>query len=163
MKVRNRRRVIDRRRSLNLPSTPMLSTQEQNAHNVIEEDEDEAVSKVFYNVSYVLYSVSPCHVMPCTVFSCTVLSHPTLPFVIFITFLTPYRITFYFIAFYFFFRSWRWFSVEPELRLFWKVRNNQQITHYLIINQIVNFSINIFILSCIYLFFEIIQSFIPFL
>jgi hypothetical protein len=56
VKVRNRRRVIDRRRSLNLPSTPMLSTQEQNAHYVIEEDEDEAVSKVFYNVSYVLNS-----------------------------------------------------------------------------------------------------------
>jgi hypothetical protein len=56
VKVRNRRRVIDRRRSLNLPSTPMLSTQEQKAHNVIEEDEDEAVSKVFYNVSYTPYS-----------------------------------------------------------------------------------------------------------
>ena len=76
--MRNRRRVIDRRRSLNLPSTPMLSTQEQNAHNVIEEDEDEAVSKVFYNVSYALYYTMSCTVLSCSVFSCTDMPYPSL-------------------------------------------------------------------------------------
>ena len=78
MKARDKKRVIGRRRSLDLPSTAMLSTHEKRLHSASEDDEDEAVSKVFYNVRELntlpilptmptdcTLSIMPCYAMQC--------------------------------------------------------------------------------------------------
>ena len=72
----------------------MLSTHEQRLHSASEDDDDEAVSKVFYNVrelhalpmiptDYAI-SIMPCRAMMCCVMPCHVLSYPSiyLPFYI---------------------------------------------------------------------------------